>query len=151
MKRHPWRPALAVCALVVIADQASKAAIRANLVPGETVSVVGPLELTRSRNTGVAFGLAGGGGLGIVLLAVGAMALIGYLFARNPSRPGMWLAAGLLAGGAIGNLIDRVRDGAVTDFIDLPLWPAFNVADIAITAGVATLAWILLSEPPGER
>ena len=58
----------------------------------------------------------------------------------------MWIAVGLLAGGALGNLADRVRAGAVTDFIDLPLWPPFNLADMAITAGVALLAWAYLRE-----
>ena len=69
----------------------------------------------------------------ITLAALGA--LVGW-FARNPTRPGLWLAVGLLTGGALGNLADRIRDGAVTDFIDPPRWPAFNFADVAITIGV---------------
>ena len=99
--------------------------------------MLGPLGLTLAHNSGVAFGLAGGGGV-----AAGRAhrwspsAFVGFLFARNPTRPGMWVAVGLLAGGALGNLADRVRAGAVTDFIDLPPWPAFNLADVAITAGV---------------
>ena len=81
--------------------------------------MLGPLGLTLSHNSGVAFGLAGGGGAPpgrwSPLVALG---VVGYLFARNPTRPGMWVAAGLLAGGALGNLADRVRAGAVTDYID---------------------------------
>ncbi len=82
----------------------------------------------------------------MIALTVAALALILVLFAREGSRPGMWVAIGLLTGGALGNLADRVRIDAVTDFIDLPAWPPFNLADVAITAGVATLAWIYLRE-----
>jgi signal peptidase II len=69
-------------------------------------------------------------------------------FALDPGRPGLWLAVGLLTGGALGNLADRVRIDAVTDFIDPPLWPAFNVADIAITFGA--LGLVLASLAPAE-
>lgn len=144
-----WRLAGALCGLVVLADQASKAAIEANLVPGEDVEVLGPLALTNAHNTGIAFGVAGGSGAGLALLTVAALALILALFARAPERPGMWVAIGLLSGGALGNLADRVRVDAVTDFLDLPAWPPFNVADIAITLGVAILAWALLREGAG--
>jgi signal peptidase II len=143
---RPWRLAGALCGVIVVVDQASKAAIDANLVPGEKVDAVGPLDLTLSHNTGVAFGIAGGGGTAVILSTLAALSLIVYLFWRNPQRPWMWVAVGLLAGGALGNLADRVRDGAVTDFIDLPLWPPFNVADMAITAGVAVLAFLYLRE-----
>jgi signal peptidase II len=144
-----WRLAGALGGLVVAADQATKAAIEANLVPGEDVHVLGPISLTSAHNTGVAFGLAGGGsGVGIVLLTLAALALIFSIFAREPGRPGTWLAIGLISGGALGNLADRVRADAVTDFVDLPGWPPFNLADTAITLGVATLAWAYLREPP---
>jgi signal peptidase II len=134
--------ALALCGLVVVADQAAKAAVEAHLVPGEEVDVLGPLGLTLSHNRGVAFGIAGGAGLRLVLVTVVALALIGFLFARDPQRRGMWVAVGLLGGGAIGNLADRVRADAVTDYIDLPSWPPFNLADMAITAGVLLMAYI---------
>ena len=77
---------------------------------------------------------------------VGALALVGMLFARNPTRPGMWVAVGLLAGGALGNLADRVRAGAVTDYVDLLSWPPFNLADVSITLGVVLLALSYLRE-----
>jgi signal peptidase II len=141
-----WCLAGSLAALVLAVDQAAKAAIEAHLVPGEDVDVLGPLGLTLSHNQGVAFGLAGGAGAPLVLITAAALGVVGYLFARNPTRPGMWVAAGLLAGGAIGNLADRVRAGAVTDFVDLPPWPPFNLADVAITAGVLLLVFLYLRE-----
>jgi signal peptidase II len=135
-----WRLAGALCGLVVILDQAAKAAIEAHLAPGQDVAVLGPLELTLSHNSGVAFGLASGGGTRLVLLTALALAVVGYAFARHPTRPGMWVAAGLLAGGALGNLADRVRADAVTDYVQIGSWPAFNLADVAVTAGVLLLA-----------
>jgi signal peptidase II len=141
-----WRLATILCGLVVALDQGAKAAVEANLVPGEDIDLVGPLTLTNVHNRGVAFGLAGGSGDGLALLTVAALGLILFLFARMADRRGMWVAVGLVAGGAFGNLADRIRAGAVTDFIDLPGWPAFNLADVAITAGVALLALALLRE-----
>jgi signal peptidase II len=141
-----WRWAGALCGLVVVLDQAAKALVEANLVPGEEVDVVGPLELTLSHNTGVAFGLASGGGTRIVLLAIVALAVLAYVFSRDPTRPLVWAAGGLLAGGALGNLADRVRADAVTDYIAIGSWPAFNLADVAVTAGVLLLALSYLRE-----
>jgi signal peptidase II len=145
-----WCLAGALCALVIAIDQAAKAVIEAHLVPGQDVDVLGPLGLTLSHNRGVAFGLAGGAGAPLVLVTLVALGVVLYLFARNPIRPGMWVATGLLAGGAIGNLSDRVRAGAVTDFVDLPPWPPFNLADIAITAGVLLLVFLYLRDSERE-
>lgn len=142
-----WRLAGALCGLVVMADQAAKAAIEAHLVPGEDVEVLGPVGLTLSHNSGVAFGLASGGGTRLVVLTIVALVVVGYVFARNPTRPGMWVAAGLLAGGALGNLADRVRADAVTDYIQIGSWPAFNLADVAVTAGVLLLALAYTRDP----
>ena len=64
-------------------------------------------------------------------------------FALHSRRRYVWIPTGLLLGGALGNILDRLRDGAVTDFVKLPLWPAFNLADVAITVGVLTLLWVL--------
>ena len=72
-------------------------------------------------------------------MTIAALALVLAWFAIDPRRPGLALSVGLLAGGALGNLADRVRASAVTDFIDLPLWPAFNLADVAITLGALGL------------
>ena len=146
-----WLRAGILCALVVLADQAAKAAIEHNLVPGQQVEVLGLLELTLSHNRGVAFGLAGGAGAPLILFTLVALGFVVSLFARDPARRGMWVAAGLVVGGALGNLIDRVRAGEVTDFVDVASWPPFNLADVAITVGVALLVLLLLGEAEGER
>ena len=145
-----WLRAGAVCAAVIAVDQVAKALVEHNITLGEEVDLLGPLKLTLSHNAGVAFGLAGGAGVPLVLIVLAALGLVGYLFSRDPTRPGMWVAAGLLAGGAIGNLIDRIRADAVTDFIDLPSWPPFNLADMAVSAGVILLVWIYVRDAEAE-
>ena len=145
-----WRFAGALCGLVVVADQAAKALVERNLLPGEDVEVLGPVELTLAHNTGVAFGLAGGGGVRLVLLTAVALAVIGYVFSRDPTRPGLWVAAGLLAGGALGNLADRIRTGSVTDYVQIGSWPAFNLADVAVTLGVIVLVFSSLREKEAQ-
>lgn len=139
-RARAWRFALALCGTVVAIDQGAKAAIEANLVPGQRVSVFPGVHLTDVHNEGIAFGLAGGGGTGLIVLTLVALGLILALFARSAERPGIWVAVGLLSGGALGNLADRVRIDSVTDFVELPFWPAFNIADVAIVLGVAGLA-----------
>jgi signal peptidase II len=145
-----WCLAGALCGIVVIADQAAKAAVEAHVTIGEKIDVLGPLRLTLSHNRGVAFGLAGGAGASLVLVTLAALGVVGYLFARNPTRPGMWVAAGLLAGGALGNLADRIRVERVTDYVDLPPWPPFNLADLAITCGVILLVVLYLRDSRPE-
>lgn len=141
-----WALAIALCGVVLAADQAAKAVVEDHIVIGEYVSVLGPLELTLSHNNGVAFGLAGGAGIKLILVTAAALGVIGFLFARNPLRPGMWVAVGLVAGGALGNLVDRIRADAVTDFIAVGSWPPFNLADVAITCGVLLLVFIYMRE-----
>jgi signal peptidase II len=148
--RRPWALAGVLAALVFVVDQVAKGAIEDNLVPGQQVEVLGPLELTLSHNRGVAFGLAGGAGVGLVLVTLAALGLVVYLFGRDPDRPGMWVATGLVAGGALGNLADRVFAGEVTDYIAVGSWPPFNVADIAITCGVVLLAFVYVREAESE-
>jgi signal peptidase II len=145
-----WRLATALGGLIVGLDQGAKALVEANLYPGERVDVLGPLSLTLSYNDGVAFGLGGGGGDLLVFLTGGALLAIAAMFARAASRPGLWVAFGLLLGGALGNLADRVRAGAVTDYVDVLSWPAFNLADVAITVGVGLLVVIQLRQPQGS-
>jgi signal peptidase II len=149
--RRAWLLAGTLCAAVIVLDQVAKAIVRSQIVIGEQIDVFGPLGLTQTHNTGVAFGLAGGTGAPLVILMLVALGVVTYLFAQDTARPGMWVASGLLAGGAVGNLIDRVGAGHVTDFIELPPWPPFNVADVCITFGVVLLVLIYLREGVREE
>jgi signal peptidase II len=134
-----WRRALTVCGAVVLVDQVTKAIVVSSLARGEHESILLGFDLIHTTNPGLAFGIGKGQGF-VLAVTVVALVLVLAWFAFDPGRPGLWLAVGLLAGGALGNLADRVRIDAVTDFIDPPLWPAFNVADIAITLGALGLA-----------
>jgi signal peptidase II len=141
-----WGLAAGLAVVVVILDQIAKNVVEHHIVLGEQVDVLGPLKFTLSHNEGVAFGLADGGGVLLVAITLIALGVVLWLFARDPARPWMWVATGLLAGGAFGNLIDRLRHGHVTDFIELPHWPPFNLADCGITCGVIILLVIYVRE-----
>ena len=144
-----WLRAVLVLAAVLIADQVSKALVRAHLAIGDENAVFPGLTLVHVRNRGVAFSaLEGRTGIVTAVIALAVLALVAW-FARHAARPLVWLPVGLLAGGAAGNILDRARHGAVTDFLKLPAWPAFNVADMAITFGVLALVYVL--ERPRER
>ena len=112
----------AAVALVAIAlDQISKAVLRANVDPGERIDLVAGIEIVHVSNEGIAFGLLEDAGSIVIVIAAIAFAVLLGIFLLSAERPGLWLPIGLLAGGAIGNLIDRVREeSAVTDFIDPP-------------------------------
>jgi len=139
----------AVFACVLAADQAVKAIVTASLQRGEEREIVAGIKLVNVRNTGVAFGQLQNGGLIVgVVIAIAVIALLAY-FARYASQPWIWLPTGLLLGGALGNIVDRLTEGAVIDFIKLPHWPAFNVADSAITVGVIVL--LIVMEREGRR
>ncbi len=141
---------LVVCGLVIALDQAAKAAVIASMAPGERTEIAIGFELARVSNSGIAFGLLDDGSdLLVLAITFGALALIVGWFTLDPTRPALWVGVGLMVGGAVGNLIDRIRLDAVTDFLDPPLWPAFNLADIAITAGVVVIAIIALA-PAGS-
>lgn len=142
MRRAALGRAAGVLALTVALDQATKAIAVAALERGESVNVFFGLDLTYVRNDGVAFGALSGGGP--VLVAVIALALAGLIayFSLNAAVPWLWLPVGLILGGAIGNLIDRAREGAVIDFIDPVAWPAFNLADAYIVVGVLGLLYV---------
>lgn len=103
------------------------------------------IKLVHAVNHGIAFSVSAGGPGTLIAIVTAAVVAILVFFARNFRRAFVWLPTGLLLGGALGNLFDRLRDGAVTDFIKLPLWPAFNVADIAITFGVLSLLYVVES------
>jgi signal peptidase II len=132
-----------VAVAVVAADQVSKAIVRASLDPFERVKVIPGVHLVRAQNEGVAFSVFSSGGPLVVVVAVLALGALLAFFATHLHRRLVWLPTGLLLGGAAGNLIDRIRLGSVTDFIQLPHWPAFNLADCCITVGVLVLVWVL--------
>ena len=149
-RARAWLRMLAVCVVVVVLDQVAKAAITGSMALGERSDLALGFELTRVTNSGIAFGFLNDGGDAVVLaLTLAALAQILGWFPFDTTRPWLWLGVGMLVGGALGNLIDRIREGAVTDFIDPPLWPAFNLADVSITVGVAIIALSALSPQPG--
>ena len=138
-----WVRAGLVFAAVLALDQITKALVRGDMAPGDEDPIFPALKLVHVRNEGVAFGIsAGGPTLIIVLISVALLALVLY-FARHSAREGIWLPTGLLLGGAIGNIVDRIHQGHVTDFLKIPVWPAFNLADVAITVGVVALVFVL--------
>ena len=145
----PIARAIVVMAIVLVADRITKHLVKTHIAPGQSKHVFSWLHLVHVQNNGVAFGfLAGGGALVVIVTAAVAIALLVF-FLRGPDRPWLWLSTGLLVGGAVGNLLDRLLNGSVTDFIKLPHWPAFNVSDIAITIGVISL--VLVLESPAAR
>jgi signal peptidase II len=135
--------AIATAGVVVAIDQATKQLAVANIERGEQVNVFFGLDFTNTRNSGVAFGAFEGGGLVVAILIGLSLALLVGYFALHRDMPLLWLPVGLLLGGALGNLADRARDGAVTDFIDPVAWPAFNLADTCIVVGVLLLLWVV--------
>jgi signal peptidase II len=137
-----WSRAGLVLGLVLVVDQLTKKLVKASIVPGERDGVFPGVELVHVKNRGVAFGALDGKGI-VIVIVIAALAGLLVWFALHARRPLVWLPTGLLLGGALGNIVDRIRDGAVTDFVKLPAWPAFNVADMAITAGVITLLIVL--------
>jgi signal peptidase II len=105
------------------------------------------VHLVHVRNRGVAFGVFEDNTLAVILVIAAAMTALLFYFTTHLRRPWVWLPTGMLAGGAVGNLLDRVREGYVTDFVKLPSWPAFNVADMAITFGVLALVFVVERSP----
>jgi signal peptidase II len=147
----PTARAALVATATVATDQAAKALIRTTIDHGDEVRLILGIKLVNVRNSGIAFGMFSGGGALLVVFAAAALAALLIFFSRHRDRPLVWLPTGLLIGGAAGNLIDRVREHGVTDFIDFPAWPAFNVADMAITFGVLTLLYVLEGPPRHGR
>ena len=146
-----WAFLAGVVALVVAADQFSKAYAVAHLRWGESwmpVAAVRPFfRFTLTHNTGAAFGLFPQGGAVFLLIALVVAAVILYYYRQLPARA--WLvrlALGLQLGGALGNVVDRLHQGYVVDFLEVPHWPVFNVADSCIVVGVVLLGWVMWRE-----
>ena len=140
-----WAGLAAVVVAAIAGDQLTKHAVTSRLALDESSRVVGPLSIHRVENSGIAFGLfTSATGVVIGLTALAVLWMLVY-FARHGARhPVIPAALGLLIGGSVSNLVDRVRLGHVTDFIDLRWWPAFNLADSFIVIGVAILVAALL-------
>ncbi len=141
--------ALALAALVVVVDRITKHLVVSGIAVGDEHKFLPGVTLVHVRNSGVAFGFFSGGGVLVLVLTLVALGALLVYFVRRPHRRGLWVPTGLLVGGALGNLVDRLVNGPVTDFIKLPLWPAFNVSDMAITFGVLALLYVL--ERPSGR
>ncbi|HEX3910467.1 MAG TPA: signal peptidase II [Solirubrobacteraceae bacterium] len=136
----PWLRAALVLVAVVALDQLSKHAVNADILQGEERKLLPGIELVNTRNNGIAFGFLPGSDVVVTILIGLALVALLFYFARHSRDALIWLPTGMLIGGAIGNVLDRLRDGSVTDFIKLPLgWPPFNVADMSITLGVLIL------------
>jgi signal peptidase II len=135
-----WARAVLVAAAVVAVDQLSKSAIESSIVPGDERGLLPGIQLVNTRNKGVAFGFLPGSHVAVTILIGVALAALLVYFARHAELPWIWLPTGMLVGGALGNIADRLRHGSVTDFIKLPLgWPPFNLADSSITLGILIL------------
>jgi signal peptidase II len=139
--------AIATAGLVVAVDQVTKQLVDSDIERGDEVNVFFGLDLTNTRNTGVAFGALEGAGLIVAILIGLSLTLLAVYYLVNRDMPLLWLPVGLLLGGALGNLADRAREGAVIDFIDPMAWPAFNLADACIVVGVFLLLWVVEGRP----
>lgn len=139
-KALPWLRAALVIVIVIVLDQLTKHRVEHSIVPGEEKKFLPGIEFVNTRNHGVAFGFLPGNHIAVTLLvSLALLALLAY-FALHATQRLMWLPTGMLIGGALGNILDRVRHGSVTDFIKLPLgWPPFNLADSSITLGIVIL------------
>ena len=138
---------LCLSLLVLFLDQTTKALALRYLSRVTTLPVLpGIFHLTLVRNSGVAFGLLRGHTLMVLLGTTGIILGLVWSVLRQsgPRREGLTMSIGLILGGAVGNLLDRIRRGGGIDFFDFRIWPVFNVADTGITIGAILMAWYLL-------
>jgi signal peptidase II len=150
-----WVSLAAIATAAVVADQVTKHVVAANLRLGDRLHVVGPFAIRHVQNSGIAFGLFARATPAVIVLTAIAVAWMLAYFARSGARhPVLPIALGLVIGGSVSNLADRVRLGFVTDFLDFRYWPAFNLADSFIVIGVVILLGALVlaeREPPQPR
>jgi len=146
--RAQWIALLLVASAAVVADQLTKQVVGRTLELGESVDIVGPFSIHHVQNSGIAFGLFANATALVTALTALAVGWMLVFFARSGARhPVLPIALGLLIGGSFSNLVDRIRLGHVTDFLDFRYWPAFNLADTFIVVGVSILfAAILLGD-----
>jgi signal peptidase II len=147
-----WFFLVAVALLAVLADQVTKHVVASNLALDEKLHVVGPFSIHHVQNSGIAFGLFASATVLVIVLTAVALGWMLWFFARSGARhPILPAALGLVIGGSLSNLVDRVRLGHVTDFLDFRYWPAFNLADSFIVIGVAILFATLLASDRSPR
>ena len=149
---RPWRPWL-ISGLTLWLDQLAKFLVTRSFAPGESLPVVPHLvSLTYVQNTGAAFGiLKGQQGLFVLISFIIVAWIMWELITKPVLDVPIWWGSALILGGAVGNLIDRLRLGYVIDFIDLHVWPVFNVGDSAITIGVTLLIFRSLIASRNDR
>jgi signal peptidase II len=141
-----WVGLASVAAAAIAADQVTKYLVASRLALGDAVDIVGPFSIHHVQNSGIAFGLFSKSTPVVILLTAVAVAWMLWFFARSGARhPVLPAALGLLIGGSVSNLADRIRLGHVTDFLDLRYWPAFNLADTFIVVGVGILLLALVA------
>jgi signal peptidase II len=147
-----WLALAAVVAAAVAADQLTKQLVSSQLALGDEIKVAGPFSIHHVQNSGIAFGLFASATPLVTALTAFAVGWMLVFFARAGARhPVLPIALGLLIGGSASNLVDRIRLGHVTDFLDLRFWPAFNLADTFIVVGVAILLAALVVNDGGLR
>jgi len=140
-----WLALLAVGGAAAAADQLTKHIVSSQLSLGEKVVVLGPFSIHHVQNPGIAFGLFASATAIVTVLTAVAIVWMLVFFGRSGSRhPVLPVALGLVIGGSVSNLVDRIRLGHVTDFLDLRYWPAFNLADTFIVVGVGVLLAVLV-------
>jgi signal peptidase II len=142
-RERAWRLAAVAAAAAFTADQITKQIVVHSIARGDKRNVFFGIDLTNTRNNGVAFGALAGGGALITLLIAAALSLLLAYFALHATTPWLWLPTGVILGSALGNLADRARDGAVIDFIDPAFWPAFNLADAGVVIGIFGLLYVV--------
>ena len=147
-----WASLGAIVVAAVAADQLTKQVVARALALGEEVQIVGPFSIHHVHNTGIAFGLFGSATSIVIVLTTLAVVWMLAFFTRSGARhPILPVALGFVLGGSLGNLLDRIRLGHVTDFLDVRWWPAFNLADVFIVVGVATLFGALAGGDRSKR
>ncbi len=149
---RPWYQdwvLIPLIATVFAVDQASKILVRYNLSLGQSFPTEGTFRITNTFNTGSAFGLFRDQTTPLILASFVGIAILLSLYRNHPfpNLP-LRLSLGLQLGGALGNLVDRINLGYVTDFIALGFWPVFNLADASIVVGITMLAWLFIFSKP---
>jgi signal peptidase II len=138
--RGQWVALAAVALAAVGADQLTKWIVASNLTLDDSLHVLGPFWIRHVQNSGIAFGFFPSATAAVIVLTAGAVAWMLAYFARSGGRhPVLPVALGLVIGGSVSNLADRIRLGHVTDFLDFQYWPAFNLADSFIVIGVGII------------